>query len=286
MTKGAPIRATGWKVCSDCGLLVDRAAHTEGTPVLNSAESTADVDVYNLPCETCGYVMANVNSPKGEVPPHVHRYDANGYCTVCGSESDGKPYIIRQPEDFECTVQGESGTAIKARFSLRAYGAGELSYQWYYSNGKEIEEIIPDNPGEFTISGTKTPNLVMTVPEDACVGGYGPYYCVVTNAKGSVQSAEAHLIARHNYRGCYAIDKLDRDGNPIEIYLHWTSGSYPVRLSDVHSTFCVGGCETEKPGAKREEHTYGGWKTEQDPVGEYRGIKSRTCKACGHIEWE
>ena len=82
-----------WKVCSDCGLLVDRAAHTEGTPVLNSAESTADVDVYNLPCETCGYVMANVNSPKGEVPPHVHRYDANGYCQVCGAKSDGKPYM-------------------------------------------------------------------------------------------------------------------------------------------------------------------------------------------------
>ena len=82
-----------WKVCSDCGLLVDRAAHTEGTPVLNSAESTADVDVYNLPCETCGYVMANVNSPEGEVPPHVHRYDANGYCQVCGAKSDGKPYM-------------------------------------------------------------------------------------------------------------------------------------------------------------------------------------------------
>lgn len=93
-----------WKVCSDCGLLVDRAAHTEGTPVLSSAESTADVDVYNLPCETCGYVMANVNSPKGEVPPHVHRYDANGYCQVCGAKSDGKPYIIRQPADFECSV--------------------------------------------------------------------------------------------------------------------------------------------------------------------------------------
>lgn len=120
-------RQEHWKSCTDCGIRIDRAAHTEGVPVLNPAESTADVDVYNLPCETCGYVMANVNSPKGEVPPHVHRYDANGYCTVCGSESDGKPYIIRQPEDFECTVQGESGTAIKARFSLRAYGAGELS---------------------------------------------------------------------------------------------------------------------------------------------------------------
>ena len=279
-------RQEHWKRCIDCGIRVDITSHTEGDPVLNSAESTEKTDVYHVPCTVCDYVMSKVYTPKGEIPSHVHRYDANGYCTVCGSKSDGKPYIIRQPEDFECTVQGESGTAIKARFSLRAYGAGELSYQWYYSNGKEIEETKPDNPSEFTISGTKTPNLVMTVPDDACTGGYGPYYCVVTNAKDSVQSAEAHLIARHNYRGCYSIDKLDRNGNPIEIYLHWTSGSYPVRLSDVHSTFCVGGCETEKPGAKREEHTYGGWKAGQNPVGEYRGIKSRTCKACGHIEYQ
>ena len=279
-------RYSHWKICNECHITLGRENHRAGDLLKSDAESTAEKDVYINRCVDCGYEMYKVSYPKGEIPPHVHRYDANGYCTVCGSESDGKPYIIRQPENFECTVQGESGTAIKARFSLRAYGAGELSYQWYYSNGTEIKEIIPDNPGEFTISGTKTPNLVMTVPEDACTGGYGPYYCVVTNANGSVQSAEAHLIARHNYRGCYAIDKLDRDGNPIEIYLHWTSGSYPVRLSDVHSTFCVGSCETEKPGAKREEHTYGGWKTEQNPVGEYRGIKSRTCKACGHIEYQ
>ena len=279
-------RYSHWKICNGCHITLERANHRAGDLLKSDAESTAEKDVYINRCVDCGYEMYKVSYPKGEIPPHVHRYDANGYCTVCGSESDGKPYIIRQPENFECAVQGESGTAIKARFSLRAYGAGELSYQWYYSNGKEIEETKPDNPSEFTISGTKTPNLVMTVPEDACTGGYGPYYCVVTNANGSVRSAEAHLIARHNYRGCYAIDKLDRNGNPIEIYLHWTSGSYPVRLSDVHSTFCVGGCETEKPGAKREEHTYGGWKTEQNPVGEYRGIKSRTCKACGHIEYQ
>ena len=276
-----------WKVCSDCGLLVDRAAHTEGTPVLNSAESTADVDVYNLPCETCGYVMANVNSPKGEVPPHVHRYDANGYCTVCGSESDGKPYIIRQPEDFECTVQGESGTAIKARFSLRAYGAGELSYQWYYSNGKEIEEIIPDNPGEFTISGTKTPNLVMTVPEDACVGGYGPYYCVVTNEMDSIKSDTVHIKAQHNYRAYHSVDKVDRNGNPITIVLHWENGSiwYGVRVSDVHSVLCAG-CGDAKPGAKGEEHIYGGWVIKQKPSAGYSGIKSRTCKVCNYTDYK
>ncbi|WP_455558602.1 S-layer homology domain-containing protein [Agathobaculum hominis] len=275
-----------WKVCSDCGLLVDRAAHTEGTPVLNSAESTADVDVYNLPCETCGYVMANVNSPKGEVPPHVHRYDANGYCQVCGAKSDGKPYIIRQPADFECSVQGDSGAVIKARYSLRAYGSGELSYQWYYANGNKIVDVIPDGPGEFTISGTKTPNLVMTVPEDACTGGYGPYYCVVTNAKGSVRSADAHLTAKHNYRNCNPINRLDKDGNPITIVLHYANGSidYGIPLSDVHITCCVG-CSAEKPGAKREDHVFSSWVIKQEPSDKYSGIKSRTCKTCGHIDY-
>ena len=280
-------RYSHWKICNECHITLERANHRAGDLLKSDAESTAEKDVYINRCVDCGYEMYKVSYPKGEIPPHVHRYDANGYCTVCGSESDGKPYIIRQPENFECAVQGESGTAIKARFSLRAYGAGELSYQWYDSNGKEIEETKPDNSSEFTISGTKTPNLVMTVPEDACTGGYGPYYCVVTNANDSVRSAEARLIARHNYRGCYAIDMLDINGKPIEIYLHWTNGtSTSVRLSNVHSTFCVGSCETEKPGAKREEHTYGGWKTVQNPVGEYRGIKSRTCKACGHIEYQ
>ena len=275
-----------WKVCSDCGLLVDRAAHTEGTPVLNSAESTADVDVYNLPCETCGYVMANVNSPKGEVPPHVHRYDANGYCQVCGAKSDGKPYIIRQPADFECSVQGDSGAVIKARYSLRAYGSGELSYQWYYANGNKIVDVIPDGPGEFIISGTQTPNLVMTVPEDACVGGYGPYYCVVTNAKGSVRSADAHLTAKHNYRNCNPINRLDKDGNPITIVLHYANGSidYGIPLSDVHITCCVG-CSAEKPGAKREDHVFSSWVIKQEPSDKYSGIKSRTCKTCGHIDY-
>ena len=275
-----------WKVCSDCGLLVDRAAHTEGTPVLNSAESTADVDVYNLPCETCGYVMANVNSPKGEVPPHVHRYDANGYCQVCGAKSDGKPYIIHQPADFECSVQGDSGAVIKARYSLRAYGSGELSYQWYYANGNKIVDVIPDSPGEFTISGTQTPNLVMTVPEDACVGGYGPYYCIVTNAKGSVRSADAHLNAKHNYRNCYPINRLDKDGNPIKIVLHYANGSigYGIPVSDVHITCCVG-CSAEKPGAKPEDHVFSSWVIEQEPSDKYSGIKSRTCKTCGHIDY-
>ena len=275
-----------WKVCSDCGLLVDRAAHTEGTPVLNSAESTADVDVYNLPCETCGYVMANVNSPKGEVPPHVHRYDANGYCQVCGAKSDGKPYIIRQPADFECSVQGDSGAVIKARYSLRAYGSGELSYQWYYSNGNKIVDVIPDGPGEFIISGTQTPNLVMTVPEDACLGGYGPYYCVVTNAKGSVRSADARLTAKHNYRNCNPINRLDKDGNPIKIVLHYANGSigYGIPVSDVHITCCVG-CSAEKPGAKPEDHVFSSWVIEQEPSDKYSGIKSRTCKTCGHIDY-
>ena len=275
-----------WKVCSDCGLLVDRAAHTEGAPVLNSAESTADVDVYNLPCEDCGYVLAKINSPKGEVPPHVHRYDANGYCQVCGAKSDGKPYIIRQPADFECSVQGDSGAVIKARYSLRAYGSGELSYQWYYSNGNKIVDVIPDGPGEFTISGTQTPNLVMTVPEDACLGGYGPYYCVVTNAKGSVRSADARLTAKHNYRNCYPIDRLDKDGNPIKIVLYYANGSidYGIPLSDVHITCCVG-CSAEKPGAKPEDHVFSSWVIKQEPSDKYSGIKSRTCKTCGYIDY-
>ena len=279
-------RYSHWKICNGCQITLERANHRAGDLLKSDAESTAEKDVYINRCVDCGYEMYKVSYPKGEIPPHVHRYDANGYCTVCGSESDGKPYIIRQPEDFECTVQGESGTAIKARYSLRAYGSGELSYQWYYSNGKEIEEIIPDNPGEFTISGTKTPNLVMTVPEDACVGGYGPYYCVVTNAKGSVRSADAHLTAKHNYRGCYPINRLDKDGNPITIVLHYANGSidYGIPLSDVHITCCVG-CSAEKPGAKREDHVFSSWVIKQEPSDKYSGIKSRTCKTCGHIDY-
>ena len=279
-------RYSHWKICSDCRITLGRENHRAGDLLKSDAESTAEKDVYINRCADCGYEMYKVSYPKGEIPPHVHRYDANGYCTVCGSESDGKPYIIRQPEDFNCVIPPHDIKTIQARFSLRAYGAGELSYQWYYSNGKEIEETKPDNPSEFTISGTKTPNLVMTVPDDACKEDYA-YYCVVTNEKGSIKSDTVHIKAQHNYRAYHSVDKLDRNGKPITIVLHWENGStwYGVPVSDVHSVLCAG-CGDAKPGAKGEEHTYGGWVIKQKPSAGYSGIKSRTCKVCNYTDYK
>ena len=271
-------RYSHWKICSDCQITLERANHRAGDLLKSDAESTAEKDVYINRCVDCGYEMYKVSYPTGEIPSHVHRYDANGYCTVCGSKSDGKPYIIRQPENFNCVIPPHDIKTIQARFSLRAYGAGKLSYQWYDSNGKEIDEV--------TISGTKTPNLVMTVPDDACKEDYA-YYCVVTNEMGSIKSDTVHIKAQHNYRAYYSVDKLDRNGKPITIVLHWENGStwYGVPVSDVHSVLCAG-CGDAKPGAKGEEHTYGGWVIKQKPSAGYSGIKSRTCKVCNYTDYK
>ncbi len=88
---------------------------------------------------------------------------------------------------------------------------GELSYQWYYSNGNKIVDVIPDDPGEFTISGTQTPNLVI----DRFRGRLHRGLRVPTTALSPTQKTPSGArrldrIARQNYRGCYAIDKLDR----------------------------------------------------------------------------
>ena len=281
-------RYSHWKICSGCKITLERANHRAGDLLKSDAESTAEKDVYINRCVDCGYEMYKVSYPKGEIPPHVHRYDANGYCTVCGSKSDGKPYIIRQPEDFNCVIPPHDIKTIQARFSLRAYGAGELSYQWYDANGnKKIEDKIPTVLDDFSISGAKSPNLVMTVPEDACKEDYGPYYCVVTNEKDSIWSDTVHIKAQHNYRAYHSVDKLDRNGNPITIVLHWENGStwYGVHVSDVHSVLCAG-CGDAKPGAKGEEHTYGGWVKEQQPSAKYSGIKSRTCKVCNYTDYK
>lgn len=274
-----------WKLCPEegCGIQVDRGSHEEGTPVKNATQSTEDTDVYDIPCEFCGYVMAQYKVPKGQVPPHVHKYDANGYCTVCGSKSDGKPYIIRQPENHACTIPMEDNLGtMKANFSLRAYGTGELKYQWYAVG--EGGHGYPLEDSELYASGTKTPNLTVIIPEDACKTEYA-YYCVISNVKGSVQSQTVKIDAAHRYSKYLSIDKLDTDGNVVQVKLEWNNGAttyYPV--SDVHALFCTA-CGERKPGSQEEKHTYSPWTVKQEPGGGYRGIKCRTCKVCGHYDY-
>ena len=271
-----------WKICLDCGLHVDRDTHTAGEPVLNAEASTADLDVFDIPCEVCGYHMVTYKCPKGEVPPHMHRYDMNGYCTVCGSKSDGKPYIIRQPEDYVGTMpKGGKEDGIKVRFSLQAYGSGTLSYQWYSANGSPLA----DGGAGGWVSGTTTPTLTVVIPEDACKEDY-EFYCEVSNALGNVHSETVGLRIKHRYTANYWVPKLDIHGNEITINLYWASGGieYGYPVSDCHILSCEG-CGEAKPEAAPQCHSYGEWETKQEPSPGYRGIKTRKCRICGHNQY-
>ena len=232
-----------WHMCSDCGASVDCAAHIPGSPVVkiqpdNMAGKNGTAEIR---CTVCEQLMGTVSIPCIEIP------------------KDGSPYIISEPKDY-CgkfstdQLKPEGGEARWAVMKVYAGGEGTLSYQWYDKNGKALQE------NSDLYIGTKTAALRAYVDESAC-HYIDSYYCVVTNAKGSVKTRTAEVRSPHEY-GCW--ESCGKDG---------------------HINTCWGwGCEETQGTVK--PHNYGAWKVISAPTATSTGKQQRMCTVCYYTQEE
>ncbi len=232
-----------WRICNDCGASVECAAHTAGSPVVtiqpdNMAGKNGTAEIR---CTVCEQLMGTVSIPCIEIP------------------KDGSPYIISEPKDY-CgkfstdQLKPEGGEARWAVMKVYAGGEGTLSYQWYDKNGKALQE------NSDLYIGTKTAALRAYVDESAC-HYIDSYYCVVTNAKGSVKTRTAEVRSPHEY-GCW--ESCGKDG---------------------HINTCWGwGCEETQGTVK--PHNYGEWKVISAPTATSTGKQQRMCTVCYYTQEE
>ncbi len=108
--------------------------------------------------------------------------------------ADGKPVITAEPQDVRIQ-NGED-----AVFTVEASGE-DLSYQWYVI-GLWGEEPLEEG---FYFVGVDTPELTVVSDEIDCQYNGDIYYCVVSNAEGSVESRHA----------AYYVDHVDEDGDRV-----------------------------------------------------------------------
>lgn len=178
-----------WHVCQDCGIAMNKAIHTEGTPVtitspnpVNHTNGTARIS-----CSVCNTQMSIISIPYVEVP------------------ADGKPYILIQPTDYTGKTKSIDAEGPIATFKVKA-GGENLSYQWYEKNHAEAFKPINDENG-------RTATLRVGVDEDFFdKDGYKQYYCVVTNVHGSVTTNTVAIKAQHLF-GMYQDEGDGYHGN-------------------------------------------------------------------------
>lgn len=177
-----------WHVCADCGAAVDKAIHTEGSPVTITEPDASKHrnGTASVSCNICNTGMGTVSIPYVPIP------------------EDGSPYIISQPKDYEgktSTGAYVEGGERYVTFTVRA-GGENLTYQWYEQFGTGTPRLVVDEAG--WLEGGTTASLKALVYNDACTSlGYYKYYCVVTNSHGSVQTRTALILAEHSF-GHYA----------------------------------------------------------------------------------
>ena len=129
---------------------------------------------------------------------HTHTYKKDGfYCDICHAAKDGTPYIYFQPRDVRThTFDVDKENWEEHTVTFRVYASGEGNkYQWYYVINNYKPFAVTDNLAE----GGKTSELTVYVPSESCHENY-EFYCVITNAKGSVTSNRAKLLTNHVIR--------------------------------------------------------------------------------------
>ena len=173
-----------WHACADCGAAVDKAIHSEGSPVTITEPDASKHrnGTASLSCSVCNTGMGTVSIPYVPIP------------------EDGSPYIISQPKDYEgktSTGAYVEGGERYVTFTVRA-GGENLTYQWYEQFGTGTPRLVVDEAG--WLEGGTTASLKALVYNDACTSlGYYKYYCVVTNSHGSVQTRTALILAEHSF---------------------------------------------------------------------------------------
>ena len=231
-----------WRQCPDCGASVDCAAHVPGNPqILNEPDILSGKNgVAVVKCRVCGQMLEKITTPCVEIP------------------KDGSPYIISEPKDylgrFSTDEFWDDGEKEYATFRVYAGGEDDLIFQWYDQNGKPLEEH------EKYRIGTKTSTLRAYVYDDACTT-HRSYYCVVTNAKGSVKTRTAEIQVVHFY------------------------GDFEDKGEAGHIEKCWGSGCGETYGPIRPHH-YRPWRVNVRPTETQQGHMYRMCAECNHYQEE
>ena len=133
-----------------------------------------------------------------------------------GSDLSGAPVITEQPVDANI-VCGQN-----AVFTVKAEGEN-LSYQWYYASGSNPYalanglEFRGTDTASLTVVSTKEyytsfPGIFNGTWSDTYFSG-DKYYCVVTNANGSVTTETVVFNAAHNEDGDQSCDLNEHWGS-------------------------------------------------------------------------
>lgn len=150
----------------------------QGTPFVDPGATAVDACAGILPVTTNGTVNVNAGGtniltysatdPSGNSATNIR--------TVIVLPTNGPPVISQQPVNLiaQCTAP--------ATFSVVAYGAMPLGYQWYFGSS-----VLSDGGG---ISGSSSANLTLG---DALPSQAGSYTVVITNISGIATSSIATL---------------------------------------------------------------------------------------------
>ena len=234
-----------WLVCEDCGIAMNKAIHTEGTPVTltapnpdNHTNGTALIS-----CSVCNTQMSIISIPYVEMP------------------TDGKPYILIQPTDYTGKTNTSAYLDVPQRyatFKVKAGGEG-LSYQWYkkYGDGYQaVTDDTPDEDGFYQHAGAHTSTLKAIVHTDACddyVQQFAKYYCVISNEHGSVTSDIVTIKAQHVFGRYFKVD------------------------DETHDNLCFGECSASKGFSK---HRFDAWVLVRPATESETGLLEQKCLDC------
>ena len=214
---------------------------------------------------------------------HDHAWGADGNCTICGKNKDGKPVIVQQPEDKTMTAPYYKdlleNPAPQVSFHVRAKG-DSLSYQWYNaSTGQPLS-------GEGYYNAD-TATLTVDVGYNACSSSDYSFFCRVYSGTKYTDSAVAKVDAKHNYR----IWAPYQDGSTYTVYKYNDDGSIKetitLRASTVHRRYCGAWALDDCYEYDRvEPHRFGGWQVVQEPTSEHGGLLERKCVDCGGSDYK
>ncbi len=119
-------------------------------------------------------------------------------------------------------------------FTVDATGVGTLSYQWFYDPDPSAasDEVQLADGAEFTGTDTATLTVLDVQPADT-----GYYYCEVTNAGGTVQSANAMLVIKAligHWPFDGNADDIAGSNNGVTTNTDYPAGVVPTGLQSIH----------------------------------------------------
>lgn len=239
-------------------------------------------------CDIC-HACKSECEHKSEYVAHQCTFGEDGVCSVCKSSVNDAPVIYRQPTNVTCPVANYAGIIAKdgkAKYDtvsimLEALG-DDLQYQWY-SEVSGVASAVKNQTGDgdYYLSGATTNKLTLTAPS-SCGQSATKYYCVVTNANGSVTTNKVCLTGIHSM----AYEKSIDSKTTVTIHRPSTASTTDsiVTYYASHTVHCIGKECTAGAGTKQKH--VGDWTVSANPDWDVYGSRYRVCELCGETQWE